>query len=133
MDNDKRIKGEEVGNYLIALGKKWSASFNPTPDGKGWIAKRGILNKLNRRWIEYKAFKAFRWFIDQSDEDEYLYALLFFLRVRDDLAALDMVNCGYMKALKRGTFPKGTMPNGKAIDNIYDFMFYRWPVLYKID
>lgn len=135
MNEQVKTKYEEVSNHLIALGKVWVDTFQ----------KKGLYITLKRRWIAYKAFKAFRWFIDLKDEDEYIYATLFFVSTRDDLAVMDMIDYGFRRAQKKGEFLGLKVTDcemgddGKLIKimrdatNIFDYLFYRWPVLGQIE
>jgi hypothetical protein len=130
---DKHIirQYEKAGDKLIRMGKRtlltWKSNRFARPE---WLMKR-IRNRLAMR--SFSIFK--KYFIDQHGENEAALAVNFFTRVRDDMAVLDMVDHGYQIALKNGTMPKvqSLLIGHGEIENIFDFIFYRWPVLCEIE
>jgi hypothetical protein len=97
-----------------------------------------LLNKdIYTKHTPDKAFEFFRYFIDMrhpkdKDNDRQEITVLFMLNLKDELDAMDLINRGYESALKKGTIKVEKDADGKKIEDVYSFIFFKWNMLQEL-
>jgi len=128
MENkDIILQYEEAAAKILGMNEKWIKTYHSKWQ---WLAR------LQRGRMGKKAWKVFKFFVDSKVENEAALTVNFLTDVANDMSVLDMLDLGYKKALKNGSepiLPFGKIGNDSEGQNIFDFMFYRWPVLSEID
>jgi len=126
MEKDIILQYEEAAAKLFELTKKWKDTWESWPK---WLAR------LQRIRIGKKAWKIFKFFVDSKVENEAALAVNFFTNIKGDFFLLDMLDSGYKSAVKNGTEPilETSLLGQDGVQSIFDFIFYRWPVLSEID
>ena len=126
MEKDITLQYEKVKQKLRGMNEKWVATWKRRPK---WLAH------MQRVRIGKKAWKTFKFFANQKNENESALTIHFLTKAANDFSLLDMVNYGYQLAIKNGSQPiiKTDILGHGEVQNIYDFIFYRWPVLAGLD
>jgi hypothetical protein len=117
---EKKLYYEDVALQLVASQKVGAQLLNP--------------EHLAALKTPERAFEFLRYFIDmknpkdKSDSREEL-TVLFLLNLKDELVTLEYLNKGYESALRAGTMKVEKDKDGKKIDELFTYIFWKWDSL----
>jgi hypothetical protein len=116
---DKKMYFPEVAMQLVASQKVGNTLLN-----------KDLLAKIDgpRAWEVFNYFVGMKNPADKSDNREEL-TILFLVNIKDDLEALEKIDVGMQKAIKKGEYKITKGKNGDDIGDIFTMIFDKWASL----